>query len=293
MLTGKVVLITGASSGIGAALAHRLAAEGASLALAARREQNLEEVAANIRRDHDRTEVLVIRCDVEKREQAEDSVLNACKHFGRLDILVNNAGRGHFAQIEDTTDAVIRSMFEVNVYPLWYTTRPALRQMKKQGSGHIINIASMAGKVGFPFNSAYVAAKHAVVGFTRALRLELAESGIHATVVCPAGVTTDWASTTEGAPIRELFSAAGPIIRKISEERALPLPSVEGVLSPETVADRIVECMYHPVAEVYTHRGAREFALLAAQNPEEAERRQLPVVLGEREAYRRLHLAGR
>jgi short-subunit dehydrogenase len=289
MLTGKIALITGASSGIGAALARRLAAEGASLALAARREQNLHDLAAEIHRIQGKSpEILILRCDIEKTEEAETLVLRTCEHFGRLDVLVNNAGRGHFAPVEETSDAVIRSMFGLNVYPLWYTSRPAVRQMKKQGSGHIINIASMAGKVGFPFNSAYVAAKHAVVGFTHALRLELAETGIHATVVCPAGVSTEWAETTEGGPIRELFSKAGPIIRRIAEERGIPLPAVEGVLSAEAIAEKIVECLYHPTAEVFTHRGSREFALLAAENREEAERRQLPVVLGEREAFHAL-----
>ena len=290
MLTGKVALITGASSGIGAALARRLAAEGASLVLAARRERNLRDLAAEIRQTHDETrEILVLPCDIEKSTEAETLVGRTCEHFGRLDILVNNAGRGHFAPIEETSDAVIRSMFALNVYPLWYTSRPAVQQMKKQGSGHIVNIASMAGKNGFPFNSAYVAAKHAVVGFTQALRLELAETGIHATVVCPATVRTEWAESTEGGPIRDLFSKAAPIISRIAQERGIQLPAVEGVLSAEAVAEKILECLYHPTAEVFTHRGSREFALLAAENPEEAERRQLPAVLGEREAFQTLH----
>jgi NAD(P)-dependent dehydrogenase (short-subunit alcohol dehydrogenase family) len=286
MLKKKVAVITGASSGIGSALALLLAREGASVVLAARRTDRLRGLEATLREEgHD---ALAHRCDVTRRDEAEELIARALSVYGRLDILVNNAGRGNFASVEDTTDEMIRTMFEVNVYSLWYTTRPALRQMRSQGNGHIINVASIAGKIGFPYNSAYVAAKHACVGFTHALRLELLETGIHASVVCPAGVLTDWAASTEGGPILEMFSQSGPLIKKIAAERGIPLPTVEGVVPPETVAKAIVECIRHPVAEVYTHRGSHEFALLAAGEWEAAERRQLPASLGEREIYARL-----
>jgi NAD(P)-dependent dehydrogenase (short-subunit alcohol dehydrogenase family) len=286
MLKKKVAVITGASSGIGSALALLLAREGASVVLAARRADRLRGLEATLRAEGH--EALAHRCDVTRRGEAEELIARALSVYGRLDILVNNAGRGNFASVEDTTDEMIRTMFEVNVYSLWYTTRPALRQMRSQGSGHIINVASIAGKIGFPYNSAYVAAKHACVGFTQALRLELLETGIHASVVCPAGVLTDWAASTEGGPILEMFSQSGPLIKKIAAERGIPIPPVEGVVPPETVAKAILECIRHPVAEVYTHRGSHEFALLAAGEWEEAERRQLPAALGEREIYARL-----
>jgi hypothetical protein len=203
-------------------------------------------------------------------------------------MLVNNAGRGHFASVEDTTDDVIASMFAVNVYALWHTVRPALPQMKRQGSGLIVNIASMAGKIGFPFNSAYVAAKHACVGFTHALRMELLGTNIQATVVCPGSVKTEWAEVTEGGPMLAMFSASGPAVKRIAAEQHLPLPPVEGVLSPEVVADRIIEVMENPAPEAYTHRGAEDFVRLAATDRAEAERHQLAVVLGEREVYQTL-----
>jgi uncharacterized protein len=289
MQQGRVAVITGASSGIGAALAHSLARENINLVLAARRLEKLDELASEIRNGAASTaRILTVRCDVTHRPDAERLVKTTIESFGRVDILVNNAGRGHFASVEETTDETIWSMFALNVYALWYTTRPALAWMRKQGSGHIINISSMAGKVGFPYNSAYVAAKHAVVGFTHALRLELAETGIHATVVCPAGVLTDWADATEGGPIREMFSRAGPAIKKISQERGITLPSIEGVMTAESVAEKILACIHRPVAEVYTHRGSQEFAVLACQDLEQAEHHQLPVVLGERTVYRSL-----
>ncbi|HUI66051.1 MAG TPA: SDR family NAD(P)-dependent oxidoreductase [Bacteroidota bacterium] len=286
MLKGKVAVITGASAGIGEALAYRLAAEGASLVLASRRRDRLQAVVSRVKGGNGAA--LGVPTDITVRAEAEALVSAAVAAYGRIDILVNNAGRGHFTQIEDTTDEMIRSMFELNVFSLWYTTRPALRHMRRQGSGHIINVASMAGKLGFPFNSAYVAAKHACVGFTLALRQELLETGIHASVVCPGSVRTEWASVTEGGPMIEMFSASGPLVKRIAAERQIALPPIEGVVSPEAVAEKIVECVYKPVAEVYTHKGSVEFLRLAAENREEAERHQLPVVLGERAVYERI-----
>jgi short-subunit dehydrogenase len=286
MLDGKVAIITGASSGIGAALAVQLSREGAAVILAARRKERIEKLAGEI--SGGGFTALPVQADVTRRPDAEMLLRTAIERYGRLDILVNNAGRGHFASVEETTDEMIRSMFELNVYSLWYTTRPALVQMKKQGSGHIINIASLAGKLGYPFNSAYVAAKHACVGFTHALRMELLETGIHATVVCPAGVLTEWAGATEGGSMLPFFSESGPLIRKIAAERQIALPSIEGAISADQVAGQIVKCIYAPVAELYTHRGSAEFVRLAAEDRAQAENHQLPVFLGERIAYERL-----
>ena len=283
MLNGKVAIVTGASSGIGAALALEIAREGATVIIAARRKEKIEQLAEEILREGHTA--FALQADVTKRHEAENIVGTAIGRYGRLDILVNNAGRGHFSSVEDTTDEMIRSMFELNVFPLWYTTRPALRQMKKQGSGHIINVASMAGKLGYPYNSAYVAAKHACVGFTHALRMELMETGIHATVVCPAGVLTPWAESTEGGAMLPLFSASGPLIKQLARERGISLPPIEGVVSAEAVAGQIVKCIYSPVPELYTHRGSSEFVRLAAENRAEAEKHLVPVVLGERAAY--------
>ncbi len=157
--------------------------------------------------------------------------------------------------------------------------------MKKQGAGHLLTIASIAGKVGFPFNSAYVAAKHAAAGFTYALRMELLGTNIHASVIYPASVRTDWADVTEGRPMKPLFSESGPIVKRIAAERGIALPKIEGVIPPERVAEAILHCIQNPEADVYTHEGSREYAMLAASNREEAERMQLPIVLGEREVY--------
>jgi len=286
MLNGKVAVITGASSGIGASLAVRLAREGCRLVLGARRIDMLKEVAG--RANTAGGKAIPYRCDITVRDEAEALIQRAVEEFDRLDILVNNAGRGHFSSVEDTGDEVLQSIFALNVFALWYTTRPALRQMKRQGAGHIINIASIAGKLGFPYNSAYVAAKHACVGFTHALRLELAETGIHASAVCPGGVETEWALVTEGRPMAPLFSESAPVIREIAAERGITLPAIEGALPPDEVSERILACIRHPVPELFTHDGSREFALLAARDRKKAEEQQLPAALGERSIYERL-----
>lgn len=286
MLTGKVILITGASSGIGAALARALADEGATLALAARRAGRLDSLAEELVSRGCTARALP--ADVTDPRQAERLVHTVIEIFGQLDVLVNNAGRGHFAAVEDTDDETLARMFAVNAFALWYTSRPALRHMKERGTGHIINVASIAGKIAFPYNSAYVAAKHACVGFTNALRLELLETPIHASVVCPAGVRTAWAEQTEGGAILPLFSQAGPKIKEIARQRAIALPPIEGVKDPREVAAAIIDCIYHPVAELYTHAGSREFVVLSAKERERAEHAQLPAVLGEREVYQRL-----
>ncbi len=285
-LNGKVVVITGASSGIGAALGKLVARGGAITVLVARREKHLSDLAGEINGRGGKA--ICIVCDVSHSAAAAEMMHNVLKEFGHVDVLVNNAGRGHFGSVEHTSDEIIRNMFSVNVFSLWNTVRPVLPSMKARGAGHIINIASMAGKVGYPYNSAYVSAKHACVGFTHALRSELLGTNIHATVVCPAGVLTNWAASTEGGSMISFFSQSGPAIKRIAKERGLSPPEIEGVKSAADIADQILQCIYHPVAELYTHAGSKEFALLAASDRERAEQYLLPVVLGEREAYEKV-----
>ena len=287
MLQDSVAVITGASSGIGAATARLLGSQGATIILAARRKERLDAVAAEVKQAGGKA--LTVLCDVTVKADAEELIHRTVREFGRIDILINNAGRGHLSSLEDTTDDMIRHMFELNVFALWYATRPALGYMRKEGKGHILTIASMAGKVGFPFNSAYVAAKHAAAGFTYALRTELLGTDIHASVVYPGSVRTDWADATEGRPMKPLFSESGPIVKRIAAELGVGLPKIEGVIPPERVAEAILACVQHPTADVYTHEGSREYALLAARDREKAEEMQLPIVMGEREVYEREH----
>jgi len=216
------------------------------------------------------------------------------EHFGRLDVLLNNAGRGNLASVEETTPEQLWRIFAVNAFALWYVTAPALPIMKAQGRGHILVIASVAGKWGYPYNSAYVAAKHAAVGFVAALRAELIGTGVEATVVCPAAVDTEWGIATEGGPLGLLFEEAVRRSRQIARQRALPLAPLPKVLSADEIAERLVELVRHPPrTDVFTHAGTEELALLALRHRRMFEQQMLPFYLGAQQVYEEWRRDGR
>lgn len=282
----SVILITGASSGIGRALAVAAASRGIRVGLVARRAELLRDVLEECRERGG--EAVAIDCDVTEREAFERAVDETVEQFGRIDVLINNAGRGHNAYVEDTPDEQLESIFRVNVFSLWYGTSAALRFMRDQGSGMIVNVSSMAGKIGYPGNAAYVASKHAVVGFSRALRAELNGSGIEVMTVIPASVATDWALVAEGGPMLELFTyereRGVEIAREQGIEPAPPFP----LLSADEIAASILDGIARPVPELYTHPGARELALLAETDPQAFERTQAPFWAANREGYERM-----
>ncbi len=280
-----VIAITGASSGIGAALAEQLAMRGVRLSLCARRRQQLHAVAERARQ----LGATVLECvaDVSIESEARHFIEQTLEAFnGRIDVLVANAGRGHCAAVEDTPTEQVHSMFAVNVFPLWYLVRPLLPIMKAQQRGHIIAISSIVGKIAYPYNAAYVAAKHAVVGFIAALRTELVETGVEATVVCPAGVETEWASVTEGTPIGELFADGIARSRQIAHERNIPRAPLQRMMSADDVARRIVEVIESPPGrDVFTHDGSDELVALALSSRRDYEQTMLPLLLGMRQSY--------
>lgn len=280
-----VALVTGASSGIGLETALLLASKGVKVALLARRKNLLLELQTKIRELGG--EALVLQCDVTNREEATKAVHKTVEHFGKIDVLINNAGLGHLGYIEDTPQEHIINIFDVNVFSLWHTSSAALEFMRLRGNGHIINISSMAGKIGFPANAVYVAAKHAVVGFNRALRAELYGTNIHATVVLPAGVTTDWALNTQGGSMLELFNYEAKRGLEIAKEKNIELPQIP-LLSPLQVAEQIIECIKNPVAELYTHPNTKELAVQNEVRPEIVETLLSPMWLANREGY--LHM---
>ncbi len=279
------IAITGASSGIGAALAEQLAMRGVRLSLCARRRQQLHDVAERARQ----LGATVLECvaDVSIESEAQRFIEQTLEAFnGRIDVLVANAGRGHCAAVEDTPTEQVHSMFAVNVFPLWYLVRPILPIMKAQQRGHIIAISSIVGKIAYPYNAAYVAAKHAVVGFIAALRTELVETGVEATVICPAGVETEWASVTEGSPIGELFADGIARSRQIARERNIPRAPLQPMMSAADVAQRIVEVIESPPArDVFTHDGSDELVTLALSSRRDYEQTMLPLLLGMRQSY--------
>jgi short-subunit dehydrogenase len=187
-LRGVRALVTGASSGIGRALSLRLAREGARVALLARREQALEALAAEIRAAGG--EAFPLACDVADRASAEASCARALELLGGLDLLVNNAGYGHHRPFLEWDVDDMERMLRVNYLGTLYVTRALLPAMVAGGGGWLVFVASVAGRIASPDESAYAASKFAVVGLAGALTLELEPHGVHVLTVCPGVIDT-------------------------------------------------------------------------------------------------------
>jgi len=195
IIKGKVVIVTGASSGIGEATARQFGREGAKVVLAARRVDKLESLAQEINGMGTGAEVLVVQADLSKLEDIQFLIKQTLDKYSRIDILVNNAGFGRLDWLENLDPVKdIQGQFDVNVMGVIQTTRQALPIMIKQRSGSIINMCSMAGLVATPTYSIYAACKHAVHGFSEALRREVKPWGIDVSMVYPGGVITEFAS---------------------------------------------------------------------------------------------------
>jgi short-subunit dehydrogenase len=224
-----VCIITGASSGIGRETALEFARAGAHVVLAARRDELLQQVAASARAFG--VEALVVPADVGRAEDVRRIVEATLDRFGRIDVLVNNAGVGFSGTIEDTPEDVMRDLFDVNYMSAFIATRLVLPHMRRQRAGHVVNVASVVGKISFPFHGAYSATKFAMVAMTEALRSELAGSGVTVTAVLPASTRT------------EFFDAQ----RAIGDHWSGPTGPQQ---SPRQVARAIVRSVSHPLPEV-------------------------------------------
>ncbi|HYM15949.1 MAG TPA: SDR family NAD(P)-dependent oxidoreductase [Dehalococcoidia bacterium] len=185
-----VVIVTGASSGIGREAALAFARHRARLVLAARREDRLHQLAEEIAALG--AEALAVPTDVARTDDCARLVQAALDRFGRVDVLVNNAGFGFSGTIEETTESDMRELLDVNYMGAFNLTRAVLPHMRRQRRGHIVNVASVVGKVAFPFHGAYSATKFAMIAMTEALRGELDGSGVTATAVLPASTRTEF-----------------------------------------------------------------------------------------------------
>ncbi|WP_165856330.1 SDR family oxidoreductase [Marinobacter sp. JSM 1782161] len=199
-MTSRTIWITGASSGIGEALAIRFAREGANLVLSARREGELRRVEnrcldAGLHAD----QVLVLPLDVTDWESLPGAVSRVTAQFGSIDLLINNAGVSQRSLCKDTDMSVYRKLMDVDVMGQIALTKAVLPDMLERGSGHIAVTASVAGKVGVPQRTGYCAAKHAVMGFFDALRAEVEDAGVHVSTIVPGFIRTSIAENALAA----------------------------------------------------------------------------------------------
>ncbi|MDY7228934.1 SDR family oxidoreductase [Hyalangium rubrum] len=190
---GRVVLITGASSGIGRAAARAYAAQGAHILLAARREEPLREAALEVEAFGVRA--LPVRCDITQPEDVERLMREAQAAFGGLDVLINNAGVGLFGPVEAISEEQLRQVFEVNFFALVRVTRAALPLLRQRPGGQIVNVSSVLGHRGLPLLGGYGAAKAAVNALTESLRAELAAERISVLLVSPGFTETEFRQT--------------------------------------------------------------------------------------------------
>lgn len=192
MFDDRVIWITGASSGIGEALALEFAAAQARIVLSARREPELSRVKQRcLEQGLAEAAVLVLPLDVTDYDAMPAAARRVIETFGRIDMLINNAGISQRSLCLDTDMAVYRQLMEVDVLGQIALTKQVLPLMVGQGSGHIVVTASVAGKIGAPFRTGYCAAKHAMMGFSDALRAEVARHGVEVTTLTPGFIRTD------------------------------------------------------------------------------------------------------
>ncbi len=213
---GKVVVVTGASSGIGEATALEFGRAGARVVLAARRLERLQASAQRIEAMGSGAEALAVAADLSRLADIRGLVEQAQQRFGRIDVLFNNAGFGRLGWLEALDPvADIQAQIELNVLGVLQTTRQVLPLMQAQRGGHIINMASVAGLVGTPTYTIYAAAKFAVRGFSEALRREVAPWGIHVSTIYPGGVATEFGAH---AGIQRKTKATTPAWMRLSAE---------------------------------------------------------------------------
>jgi 3-hydroxybutyrate dehydrogenase len=233
-LSDRIALVTGGGRGIGRAIALEFAREGASIVVAARSLDQVQSVAREIEEQF-QTKALALVCDVSDPASVEQMFEKAQEFFGRApDILVNNAGIAESAPLVKTTNDLWRRHIEINLNGTFYCTRAALPTMIERAWGRIINIASIAGKTGWPYVAAYSASKHGVLGLTRSAAMEVASKGITVNAICPGYVDTEMTSRgVENITRKTKLSAdeAMESLKKMSPQNRIVTPEEVAALA--------------------------------------------------------------
>jgi short-subunit dehydrogenase len=240
----QVAMITGASAGIGRETARSLAAIGIRVVLAARRKERLDHLAAELQNKGGKA--LPVVADVSREPDVDNLFREALDHYGRIDYLINNAGSGLYSSVEDTTPEQMERIWRNNFMSTFYCIRNVIPVMKRQKSGHILTVSSMAGMRGTPMNGAYCATKFAQIGLMDSLRREL--KGIHCTIVLPGPTKTEFIERTEN-PSRSDVRHKG------------------WIQDPADVANAIVHAIEKPSARVVTQKFGRTLLLFNAFSP--------------------------
>lgn len=251
-LEGKTVVITGASSGLGEHIAYKCAENKARLFLLARNEDRLNRVAHRIREEYG-VDCTIMAMDVSDLRKIPAIFETIFEEVEAVDVLINNAGYGLFAEAENLQVTDLERMFSINVLGLISCTKAVIPSMRERQFGHIINIASQAGKLATPKSSAYAATKHAVLGFTNSLRMEMSRFGVYVTAVNPGPIRTEFFQHTdpEGVYIKSLGRV---------------------VLEPEKVARKIVQVIFTKKREINLPWWMNWTSILHALMPDTVER---------------------
>jgi short-subunit dehydrogenase len=247
MASPRIIAITGASAGIGRAVALRMAQEGASLAICARRNDRLGQVAADI--EAAGGHALPVVGDVTSEHDMVELVRLSVERYQRLDVMICNAGFGVAGAIDAMPPGQMRKLLDVNYLGTYYAARAALPVFRRQGRGHFVFVSSIVGKRGVPFMGAYSATKFAQVGLAESLRSELSGSDIHVTLVFPVSTESEFVDVMTRETGAEVRRSAGP--RQ----------------SAEQVANAIARAIERPVPELYPHALSRGLVWLNALAP--------------------------
>ena len=235
----KVVWITGASSGLGEALAKQFAAEKSKLILSARRESELQRVKKECAKFIPEENILILPLDVTELSGIDSEVQKVIQKFGKIDILVNNAGASQRSFIADTPLEVERKIMEINYFGTVGITKAVLPCMRKQNKGHIVVMSSIMGKFGYYRRSTYSAAKHALHGYFETLRMEEREHNIHVSLICPGFVRTDISQNA--------ITETGNVFNKMDEGQ-------QNGMEPELVAKKILKAIKNKRVEILIGR---------------------------------------